>query len=320
MNKLCKFLVVLLFGLWPCSAFAAGDDVVERVRELAKEAQADTNSGRYDAAAHKFMEAYQLAKVPTLARSIARALAKQGKLVAACEYYEQAISLTQNELWREQLQQKAQQEAAAERSELLPRLAHLRIHVEGAPAQQTRLSVDNVAVPQAVAGTEQLVDPGKRRVVAKHGDQVVEQNVELKEGEHREVVLRLAATSLPPPVEFTSESKSTNKKSIQPVLGWVGVGIGVAGVAVGTTAGIIAEVKRSSLHSDGCRDRWCPTSFSGRVDSYNQLLTVSTVGFVVGAVGAAAGITLLLTSPHHDSKAPVGLWVGPSSVALQGGF
>ncbi len=324
MTKFRKFSLVALLALLSSPALAAGDDTVTKVRELAKEAQVDSNAGRFDAAVQKLKQAYQMARVPALARNIARALVKQGKLVAACDYYREASQLEQNELWREQLQQTAQHDAAAELAALLPRLSHLQIVIEGSSKQGTTVSVDNVDVPKNLAETEWAVDPGKRHVIAKHGEQVVEQNVELKEGEHRKVVMQLATNS-PAPIaaklfESNNETHRASKRSIQPTLGWVSLGIGAAGLAVGTTAGIIAEMKLSKLHSDGCRDQWCPSSFSGRVDSYNQLLTVSTVGFIVGAVGAAAGVTLLLTSPHHESKPAVGLWVGPSSVALKGGF
>ena len=37
------------------------------------------------------------------------------------------------------------------------------------------------------------------------------------------------------------------------------------------------------------------------VDSYHLLGTLSTVGFVVGGVGAAAGVVLLLVQPKHES-------------------
>ena len=324
MTKLCKFSLVALLGRLTLPALAAGEDTVTKVRELAKQAQVDSSAGRFDAAVEKLKQAYQMARVPALARNIARALVKQGKLVAACDYYREASQLEQNELWRAQLQQTAQREAAAELAVLLPRLSHLQIVTDGPPAQDTTVSVDNVDVPRNLAETEWAVDPGVRHVVLKQGGQVVERDVELKEGEHRKLVMRLAANSAPEPIpakplELNSEISRPSKRSIQPTLGWVSLGVGAAGLAVGATAGIIAELKLSKLHDDGCRDRWCPSSFSGRVDSYNQLLTVSTVGFIVGAVGAAAGFTLLLTSPHQ-SKADVGVFLGPASVALKGGF
>ena len=325
MHKLAKFSLVVLFSLLSSTALAAGEDTVTKVRELAKQAQIDSNAGRFDAAAEKLKQAYQIARVPTLARNIARALTKAGKLVDACDYYRQASQLEPNELWREQLQQTAQRDAVYELSALSPRLPHLKIVIEGPPLSETTVSVDNVDVPRSLAETEQVVDPGMRHVVAKHGTQAVEQNVELKEGEHRQLVLRLAAESsatpaLAEPFDSNEQRAGAGKRGIQPTLGWVSVAVGAAGLAVGATAGIIADLKLSKLHNDGCRDRWCPSGYSGRVESYNRLLTISTVGFVAGAVATAAGVTLLLTSPRRESKASVGLWVGPSSVALQGGF
>ena len=129
-----RFSLVALICLLSAPAFAAGEDIVAKVRELAKQAQVDSSAGRFDAAVQKLKQAYEMARVPTLARNIARALVKLGKLVDACDYYRKASQLEPNELWRGQLQQTAQREAAAELSELLPRLSHLQIVTDGPPA------------------------------------------------------------------------------------------------------------------------------------------------------------------------------------------
>ena len=322
MSKTCKIMLVALSCLAPLPAFGADDDVATKVRELAKEAQADTAAGRFPDAEQKLTQAYQLAKVPTLARNIARTLVKEGKLVAASRYYQEALELEPNNLWRLQIQQTAQHDAAAERTELLARLPFLQLQLEGAPARESTLTVDDAVIDPALVGTAQPIDPGSHHVVAKHGAQVVERTVELKEGErHREILqfapdpaLQASAVTEPPKVDTVSGTR----RGIQPTLGWIGIGVGAAGLALGATAGIIAEVKLSNLRNDGCRDKWCPTSYSGRVDSYNRLRTISTVGFVAGAVVEAAGITLLLTSPRH--RGDVALMVGPQNVAIQGGF
>ena len=314
-------MLVALSCLAPLPAFGADDDVATKVRELAKEAQADTAAGRFPDAEQKLTQAYQLAKVPTLARNIARALVKQGKLVAASRYYQEALELQPTNLWRLQIQQTAQHDAAAERTELLARLPFLQIQLDGAPARESTLTVDDALIDPALVGTAQPIDPGSHHVVAKHGAQVVEKTVELKEGEHHQAVLQFAHPALqaravtePPKVD----TGSSTRRGIQPTLGWIGIGVGAAGLALGATTGIIAEVKLSNLRNDGCRDKWCPTRYSGRVDSYNRLRTISTVGFVAGAVVEVAGITLLLTSPHHGGD--VALMLGPQNVALQGGF
>jgi hypothetical protein len=323
MSKLCRIISVALIGLTPLPAIAADDDVTTKVRDLAKQAQVDTDAGHFDVALEKLTQAYELAKVPTLARNIARVLVKQGKLVEACRTYQEALTLEPNSLWRLQIQQTAQQDAARERNEVLARLPHLQLQLQGATASETTVSIDGTVLDSSLVGVDQPVNPGPHHLVGKRGDQLVENNVELKEGEHQSVVLQFASAAPPPPTAFASTepvigTESSGRRGIQPTLGWIGVGLGAAGLALGATTGIIGELKLSKLRDDGCRDDWCPAQLSGRVDSYNRLRTVSTIGFIAGAVVEVTGITLLLTSPRRSAN--VNLAVGPSHVALQGGF
>jgi hypothetical protein len=94
---------------------------------------------------------------------------------------------------------------------------------------------------------------------------------------------------------------------------------------VGIITGAIASSKHSSLAS-GCPNGVCPPSQYDNLDSYHTMTLVSTVGFVVAGVGAAAGVTLLLL-PKSDAAAPpatTGLHVtpviGPGSLGAIGTF
>ena len=90
-------------------------------------------------------------------------------------------------------------------------------------------------------------------------------------------------------------------------------------MAFGTVTGIMALSKKGTLDSSGqCHDNSCPTTQHTQVSSYNSLRPLSTVGLVVGAVGATAGVTLLLTAPKH--KEAVSAWVGPASAGVAGSF
>ncbi len=81
-------------------------------------------------------------------------------------------------------------------------------------------------------------------------------------------------------------------------------------------------------HSDlsgACAGGSCPPSQYGNLDSYHTLSTLSTVGFIVAGVGAAAGVTLLLVGPKDDSTpAQAGLsvtpYLGPGSLGAVGSF
>ena len=114
---------------------------------------------------------------------------------------------------------------------------------------------------------------------------------------------------------------SANKSS-QSTWGWVALGVGGAGLIMGTATGVMALDKDKSM-KDSCPDHQCINNQSD-VDSINRMRILSTVGFVVGAVGIGTGITLLATapSPGNGSKSGTSVrpWVGVGSVGLDGRF
>jgi hypothetical protein len=144
----------------------------------------------------KFQRAYDIAKVPTLAVWAARALVKRGKLVAASELYRQAAILAPNDLWIGDIQQQAQADAEKELSGLQPRIPKLRIRIEGAAATDVELTVDGARIATALFGIDLPTDPGKRHIVGKRGEDVVEQTVDLVEGDRGEAVLRFSTPIL----------------------------------------------------------------------------------------------------------------------------
>ncbi len=96
------------------------------------------------------------------------------------------------------------------------------------------------------------------------------------------------------------------------VLPWVAFGVGGAGLIVGVITGGIAVGDHSSL-SSACGGGNCPPSQSSNLSSYHTMGLVSTIGFVVAGVGAAAGVTLLLLPGKSDSAPPAaGLHVQPT--------
>ena len=81
---------------------------------------------------------------------------------------------------------------------------------------------------------------------------------------------------------------------------YVAFGVGGAALLVGAVTGILAIGKHGDL-KDACPDATCPSTKQSDVDSYKTMGTISTVGFVVGGVGVAAGAILLLTAPKQES-------------------
>jgi len=325
-------------------------------RELGSQGVKAYQAGDYAAALAKLDKAYALTPAPSLRLWQARALAKQGKLLAASEHYLAAtrIPLGSGDVT---VQQKAQEEAARERAELLPRIPGLTIVLDGASAEELTLSLDGQAIAAALVGENMPVDPGERVVVGVRGAERVEAKVKLEESERKSVTLRFtqpAPAMAPPPVAPSSAPPApapaaappaaaspvappatqpagappaapvaaTSKAPFTHTLGWVGVGLGGAGVVLGSITGALVLSRKGDLENgESCRDFKCAPSKSSDVDSFNTLRTVSGVGFVAGGVLLAAGVGLLLIPVNGSSDASsTTLLLGPTGATVRGTF
>ena len=333
-------------------AFAESSSVLSSARELAKQGLQAYDAGRYEEAADKLGKAYQVVHVPTLAVNQARALVKLGRWVAASELYLEAQRIPKDKSWQS-TQTDAQRDAERERAELLPRIPRLTVVVKGAGPGDVEVTIDGGALPAALLGTEQLQDPGMHKVQGAHGTEIVTETIAVKEGDRGNVTLQFKLVSaavvqsapgvpnqqnnaLPPQMAAPTQPPApttapvapqpaapSDKNNTQKTIGWIGVGVGGAGLIVGSVTGLMAMSKRSSLSDTKLCSadlQHCPPEFDSKVSSYNSLRTVSTIGFFAGGVLAAAGITLVLTAPKQESKATVGLWLSPNGAALTGGF
>ena len=97
---------------------------------------------------------------------------------------------------------------------------------------------------------------------------------------------------------------------------WLGVatmGVGVAGVTVGSIFGLRARSKNedSEAHCDG---NTCDQTGVALRDDALDSATVSTVGFGVGAAALVGGVVLFATAPSKDST--VGVTAKPNQAGI----
>jgi hypothetical protein len=109
----------------------------------------------------------------------------------------------------------------------------------------------------------------------------------------------------------THTSPDPSRRGV-PVLAWVAGGVGVAGVAVGSIFGILTLQKRDDI-GDHCAGTRCDSTGAQLHDDAQKAALVSTVGFVVGAVGLASAAVLLLTAPKDRHVSP-GAWGGSAKL------
>ena len=130
---------------------------------------------------------------------------------------------------------------AQERLELLSRIPTLVIQVEGIDPGAVSVDVDGAVVPTALLDSGQMVNPGMRKVTGKLGGKAVVQDVEIGERERKAVTLRFSAEEAasapgpapPPAAPAKAKTDVASDGSTQRLLGWVGVGVGGAGLLVG---------------------------------------------------------------------------------------
>lgn len=135
--------------------------------------------------------------------------------------------------------------------------------------------------------------------------------------------------SAPPPgtsgaAESPEEPRpSTGSASVRRTLGWVGLGVGVAGLTVAVTTSILLMNDKSTRDAECNAAKQCSQAGLDAVGSIHSLVPWNTTAWIVGALGAGAGTVLLLTSPSNTS-ARTGLVVAPAAggarVSLQRSF
>jgi hypothetical protein len=138
-----------------------------------------------------------------------------------------------------------------------------------------------------------------------------------------------SAAPPPPPTVPADNAKSSNGMRIG---AYVALGVGVVGLGMGTIFGVSARSQYSDAN-DITKDN-CPSSgpcvlpgalFDERESLGNDAdtaKTLSIVGFAVGGVGLATGVTLFVLSNKKEGAAAARVepYVGIGQLGLRGGF
>jgi hypothetical protein len=302
------------------------DATRDAARELAHRAEAASRSGDNQRAADLYRRAYALVPAPTLSIREARALAQIGKLVEAAEAYVRTVR-TPLKSDSPAVFSQAVAQAKSELAALRPRIPQLTIVIQGVRTSRVVVKLDGHDVPRALIGVAAPVDPGAHELTATgpRGDHT-EARVALEPAESRSVTLKLEPAPPGASPAATTSASATNASAptrgrAQRTWGFVGLGVGVAGLGVGLVTGLMATSRHSSAERE-CPNNRCVAGSSGQsdVDAFRTLRTVSTVGYIAGAVSVAAGVTLLLTAPSSESEHGLAARIGPGTASIAGWF
>lgn len=206
---------------------------------------------------------------------------------------------------------------ARQRAEALePKLVRLRVEVPWASrARDVEVRRGAAIVGPGQWGTAVPVDPGPVVVRATAaGKRAVEVRVTVDQpGTTKVVVVPEPADAGGPSAPAPAPSSGSPIRTA----GWIGVGVGAAGVAASGVIGLLAKSKyddstASCSPSGDCTD---PRDVAGRHDARSQA-NVATIVFVGAAVVAVAGVVMVLVAPK-SARAGV---VSPLDLGLGGRF
>jgi hypothetical protein len=311
-------------------ASAQMDEQRAAARTAATEGIKAFEAGRYQEALDYCKRAEAIMHAPTHLLLIARASAKLGRLVEAQEAY---FRIQRDPLTADAPAAfvEAQHKAAEEQAELTPRIPTLKVELEGARAADVTVTLDGAALPAALIGLAGPVDPGQHTLVAKGAGMASDAvTVTVTEGTKPTVTLvvrpvavaseEVAAAVSPPPEAHSSASGALK------LGGWIGVGVGAAGLVAGT----LFVVKNRSNRNDAnalCGAGGCPESKRADVTSLdggaNSAATLAWVSYGIGAAGLATGAVLLWMSgskPAPSQTARVSPWIDARSAGVTVAF
>ena len=301
----------------PAHAQSDGDRATARA--LGGDGQQALDSKDYKSAEDRFRRAESLVHAPSLMLGLARSLAGLGRYVEAQETYNriirEGVAPTAPEAFK-----RALADAKKEVDGVGPKIGGVTISVHaagGAEVANAKVVVDGAPVSSASLGVRRAIDPGPHLLqVSGDGFKPAEVHFDVVPGGSVDepVTLEVDAAAMtastgaatPPPVSpLTLEQPATARGGgARAVLPWVAFGVGAAGIGVGAVAGFIAMGKHSDIADKCNQSTTCAYAGAGTdIDSYHTVATISTVGFIVGGVGVAAGAILLLTRPKTESSA-----------------
>lgn len=155
---------------------------------------------------------------------------------------------------------------------------------EGVRPNDVHVTLDGVALTEAIGGKPLHVEPGSRVFVFQApGAKAVERTVVVKEGDKdKKVVVTLAA----------AEPRADGRPV--PLGVWIFGGVSVVALATSVVFAVDGFSKKGDL--DECK----PRCAAADVDAMSSSFTVADVALGAGAVAGAAALYLFLTRPHLE--------------------
>lgn len=290
----------------------AADELAETLFRAGKQA---ATAGDFKTACQKFEASQRLEPAPGTLLNLGDCEEKLGHFTRASQYFQSAISLYRAGDAR--IAYAKQRAGAAE-----ARTARVVLVATNA-APRTKVSWDGTELDPSTLGQPFRADPGDHvvvvRVPGKPDSQIA---LTLSAGETKQISLPSSAAPVAevvapapaaapprseerrPPILAMKPAQTERSAPNLRTAGFVGLGVGAAGIGVGLVAGLFTLNAKSDA-DEHCPAQGCDSDGLSAQSRGKTWSTVSTVGFIAGGVGLAAGASLLLFRPARSSATAV---------------
>jgi hypothetical protein len=351
-SSLLSTLLLLSVMLGTTPLLAQSAEELAGARAAATEGVRAFNEARYAEAIDMMTRADSLVKSPVHKLYMARSYAKLGKLVRARELYI-AIRREGTTQGASEAVRRAIGDAEKELQDLEPRLPYVTVAVQGAGPLPVTVTMDGVAIPQALVGVPHPIDPGVHAFQAfAEGKKSDEKQVNVAEASRTTVVLSLQEQSgvggpgasgqpsgdpAPSQPDTTGPQATLSTADLGPsasssnglrIGSYVAIGVGVIGLGAGTFflvdgAGKSADANKlfdANNCAVGCPDS-VKAAIKSKDDEAASAKTLGAVGLIVGGASLATGITLFILSGKQQATAStLTPYVGLNEAGIVGRF
>jgi len=290
---------MLVAGLFAALAIArtAAAEGKSQADVLFDEGTALMNAGKYAEACPKLEQSLKLDPGVGGMLWLADCYERGGRTASAYNEYKAAEKLAADTKDPKGRDKVASKRAAA----LEPKLSKLILVPPTPVPAGLEITRDGEKVDVSQLGVAIVVDPGPHAIVVNApGATRWEKNVDVPpDGGTASIVLVVVATAKAEPTPVAEPSDPGTPFRIG---GLVVAGVGLVGVGLGAAFGLIASSKLSDSNADNHCDaqNTCDPVGLGLRSDAQSAATISTVGFIAGAVMIAGGITMFVLAPKKS--------------------
>jgi hypothetical protein len=292
-----------------------------QARPLLNEAFELREKGDLAGALERFKAAHSLAETPITGTELGRTYMAVGKLVEARETLLSVARIPRRSAETER-SVAARAESAQLAEQLRPRIPSVIIKVTGVPEASVTVTIDGATIPADALAAPRFLDPGSHALAATSAGREAALNVELKEGEVREVVLKIDLPA-PPASQASAGPSTADLRDVPPatptpsplgqaqrVTGLVVAALGVAGLGASGVVGLVAK-----SHDVSAAAETFPAKHDDSLNA-SHLANAATIVAGGGAAMVVIGGLFWFTAPRTATA----VGTSGSAVWLRGSF